>query len=233
MDTSIIEAAIKWWKSLSAKEQLPFMKIFYTSPRGTMHGNLVACDIWINEVVLSWWFNKGGIDGERWRGMLLAKHSVDTFGTDEEIAIIYLKEHEGKEVSPLPSDYGTHEGVVEMPDTDKVETVEDIAEEIIYEDDGYKKDGYTDYINGKFNGLCDGIKLGRIEIDGLNDRNNKMAIALQKAVEYEEGIFKSNQRAADIHNNTDGVGQSFDYMSYPTMPKWVAEAKEALKEAGL
>jgi len=58
-----------------------------------------------------------------------------------------------------------------------------------------------------------------------------MIEALQAIIEAEDANTEAGKRAADRHNNTPGVGQSFDYMSYPEEPKWLKAAKAAISKA--
>lgn len=55
-----------------------------------------------------------------------------------------------------------------------------------------------------------------------------LAMTLEKIIAIEDEKYYSGLRAADIHNNTDGVGIHFDYMSPPPLPNWVKEAQEVL-----
>lgn len=52
--------------------------------------------------------------------------------------------------------------------------------------------------------------------------------APQTAIDYHEEMHRRNQQAADIHNNSDGVGQRFDYMTVPPMPSFIATTRTAL-----
>ena len=55
--------------------------------------------------------------------------------------------------------------------------------------------------------------------------------ALQAAVTEAEAEHARSVRAADVHNNTDGVGQKFDYMSPAALPSWVPLARTAIAKA--
>lgn len=52
--------------------------------------------------------------------------------------------------------------------------------------------------------------------------------ALAAAVAADEARMKRSRAAADVHNNSDGVGQAFDYMTPEAPAPWYAQAKRAL-----
>lgn len=53
-----------------------------------------------------------------------------------------------------------------------------------------------------------------------------LALALAEAQE----TYQSEYRSANIINNSDGVGQKFDYAPYPVLPKWVEAGLLALEK---
>lgn len=59
---------------------------------------------------------------------------------------------------------------------------------------------------------------------------NRLLKLLQNAVKNELDKYDADVRYASQHNNTDGVGQTFDYYSPAPLPKWVVEAQAAIKK---
>ena len=47
----------------------------------------------------------------------------------------------------------------------------------------------------------------------------------------EKRKYQNRVESANRHNNTDGVGISFDYVTPEPMPQWVVEIEEILKKA--
>ena len=56
---------------------------------------------------------------------------------------------------------------------------------------------------------------------------------LQAIVNDEDIRIASGRRIAALHNNLDGVGQTFDYMDDPIEPEWLAVAKAAIAKAAI
>lgn len=51
---------------------------------------------------------------------------------------------------------------------------------------------------------------------------------LRQAVDQAEKEHAASVRACDIHNNTEGVGQRFDYATPKSLPAWYSQANAAL-----
>jgi hypothetical protein len=54
---------------------------------------------------------------------------------------------------------------------------------------------------------------------------------LESIVIVEDHKYNQRIQAANIHNNTDGVGIDFDYISADPLPEWVIQAKLIIQKA--
>lgn len=167
MNTQIQEAANKWWmlKSTMEAAEIAF-RIFPKENEweGTIE-QIVS--IWIQEVVMEWWFDK--------------RYVISSLTTDEELATIYLKEQESKEVSNV-----------------SVSVEEAAKKEASFGDDG---DGYS-VLNYK--GFISGAnwqkKQDKAIISELLDVVN-MFYATMTAKDYTEEAFTKVESVINNANN--------------------------------
>jgi hypothetical protein len=61
--------------------------------------------------------------------------------------------------------------------------------------------------------------------------HEQLVEALQAAVQQAEAEHAASMRACDRHNNSDGVGQRFDYATPKILPAWYASAHAAIYAA--
>lgn len=63
----------------------------------------------------------------------------------------------------------------------------------------------------------------------MTDRRKAALEALKREIDKAKADYIAGCRAASAHNNTDGVGIHFNYMSSPPRPSWIEPAERLIE----